>query len=238
MSNLLKNTVATVLGLCLMGTSASVTAAPAPTTSNGITTQTASAADAFPGYRDFLNIPAAQRDQVNLYYVLRIKRADPSQVHVTLTYKGATTPIHIQAGGRLSPLPTREQLNGGAQVAISGPEGAGVAVKIHPYSTQPNGRDYDAVGLVTGIRQGNATMSRVAGPLASLLPKLDRAYFIGGGQGTVELSNGQSAPLPRTTTAGEYPAGTPYFVPAQMSGAVKIHLSAPATLAHFDTPPK
>lgn len=238
MTQLLKNTAAAVLTLALLGGPASVMATPAPTTSNGITTQNASAADAFPGYRDFLNMPADQRSQVNLYYVLRIKRADPAKVHVTLTYRGVTTPIQILTGGRLSPLPTREQLNGGAQISISGPEGAGVAMKIHPYSTQPNGREYDAAGLATGIRQGNVAMTRIAGPLAMMVAKLDRVYFIGGGQGTAELGNGQSAPLPRTTTAGEYPAGTPYFVPSQMSGAVRIRLSAAATLAHFDTPPK
>lgn len=241
MSKLLKNlskSVALVVSLSLVGASVPAIAAPPPVTANGITTQTAAASDAFPGYKAFLNMPANQRSQVNLYYALRIKRTDPSKVHVTLTHAGKTTPIQIGAGGRLSPLPTREQLNGGATIKISGPEGAGVAMKIHPYSTQPNSQTYDAAGLATGIKQGNAATSQIAGPLALMLPKLDRVYFIGGGNGEVEFANGQKKPLPRTAQAGEYPAGTPYFVPSQMAGAAHIKLSAVPSIAHFDTPPK
>ena len=37
---------------------------------------------------------------------------------------------------------------------------------------------------------------------------------------------------------GEYPAGTPYFVPGQMGNTVKIHLSAAPLQVLLDNPPK
>ena len=84
---------------------------------------------------------------------------------------------------------------------------------------------------------GNAAVGKIAGAASFLVKKLDRVYFVGGGSGTVEVG-GQQKALPRTEAAGEYPAGTPYFVPSQFSGATRITLSNPASNALFDTAPK
>ncbi len=97
---------------------------------------------------------------------------------------------------------------------------------------------FGAGGLVTGIKQANNAMGKIAGALALMLPKLDRVYFIGGGNGVAQLANGQKVNLPRTAQAGEYPAGTPYYVPSQIGGAARIELSNPASLAHYDNAPK
>ncbi len=234
----MKSSMAAVMAAAVLGAAAPVLAQPAPTTVNGITTQNASASDAFPGLKGFLNMPIADRSQINVYYVLRIKHADPAAVHISMTYQGKTAPLTLQSDGRITPLPTRDQLNGGATVSISGPESANVAMKLHVFSTQPNGRSYDAGGLVTGIKQANNAMGKIAGALALMLPKLDRVYFIGGGNGVAQLANGQKVNLPRTAQAGEYPAGTPYYVPSQIGGAARIELSNPASLAHYDNAPK
>jgi hypothetical protein len=210
----------------------------AQTTTNGITTQEASASDAFPGLKGFLNLSAAERSQINVYYAVRIKRADPSAVKIILTQNGQSQPLHIGTGGRITPLPTREQLNGGAKVTISGPASGSYAMKLHVFSTQPNGKTYDAAALATGIKQGNAAMGKIAGALALMLPKLDRVYFVGGGSGEAEFANGQKKPLQKTTASGEYPAGTPYFVPSQMNGATRLTFSNMVSMAHYDNAPK
>ncbi|HVZ30048.1 MAG TPA: hypothetical protein VG839_06610 [Asticcacaulis sp.] len=210
---------------------------PPASTVNGITTQTASANDLFQGLQKFLNLPASDRSQVNVFYRLRIKHCDASQVSLSMNAGGQTIPMRIAADGRVTPLPTREQLNSGASVTISGPEACSVNPKIVVYSPQPSGRTYDAAGLTLGVKQGNAAMSKIAGVLALGMAKLDRAYFVGGGSGTVTVG-GQSKPLPRTTATGEYPAGTPYFVPSDMDGATSISLSATPSVVLFDTPPK
>ncbi len=240
MSKLMKSVSKSAFALLALGLLSAPLASPvlAQTTSNGITTQEAAASDAFPGLKGFLNLPAAERSQINLYYAARIKRADPSAVKITLTHNGQSQPLHVGADGRITPLPTREQLNGGAKIKISGPASGSYAMKLHVFSTQPNGKTYDAPALATGIKQANSAMGKIAGALALMLPKLDRVYFVSGGTGEVEFANGQKKPLPKTTSAGEYPAGTPYFVPSQMTGATKLHFSNTVSMAHYDNPPK
>lgn len=210
----------------------------AQTTTNGITTQEASASDAFPGLKGFLNLPAADRSQINVYYAVRIKHADPAAVKIVMTHNGQSQPLRVGPDGRITPLPTRDQLNSGARIRISGPASGSYAMKLHVFSPQSNGKTYDAAALATGVRQANSAMSRIAGPLALMLPKLDRVYFVGGGNGEAEFANGQKKPLPKTTSAGEYPAGTPYFVPSQMNGATRLTFSNTVSLAHYDNPPK
>lgn len=208
-----------------------------PVTQNGVTTQSAAASEAFPGLKTYVNLPAAERSQFNIYYIVRIKHADPSQVKITLTDNGRSQPLSILADGRISPLPTRDQLNNGAKISISGPTTGTYAMKIRVYSPQPAGRTYDAAGLALGVKQGNSAMSKAAGAASFLLKKLDRVYFIGGGNGTIEV-NGKAQALPRTAANGEYPAGTPYFVPAQMQGATRITLTATPSIVMLDTPSK
>ena len=210
---------------------------PPVTTQNGVSTQSAAAADAFPGLKGFLNLPASERSQISVYYTARIKNADPSQVHITLVDGGRSQTLNVARDGRITPLPTREQLNSGARITISGPATGTYAMRIHVYSTQSAGRSYDAAGLALGVRQGNAAMGKIAGALSMLLKKLDRVYFVGGGSGTV-LIDGQERPLPRTDGSGEYPSGTPYFQPSAFPGATKITLSNAPSIALFDNPPK
>ena len=204
---------------------------------NGMITNTGKASDAFPGLQKFLNLPAAERSQVNVYYNLRIKHCDASQVQATLNAAGKSVPLSIARDGRVTPLPTRDQLNNGATLTMTMPQTCTIGPKIKVYSTQPAGRAFDAAGLSQGIRQGNSAMSKIAGALAVTLKKLDRVYFVGSNDGTVEV-NGQAKPLPKTTAGGEYPTGTPFFVPSDMPGATKITLNRPASVALFDTPEK
>jgi hypothetical protein len=234
----MRTSVAALMALGLVATPAlAAHKLPPATTANGITTQTASAGDLFQGLQKFLDLPASERSQVNIFYRLRIKHCDAAQVSLSMTAGGQTVPLRIAGDGRVSPLPTREQLDGGATVTISGPESCSVNPKIVVYSPQPAGRSYDAAGLALGVKQGNAAMSKIAGVLALGMAKLDRVYFVGGGSGTVTVG-GQARPLPRTAENGEYPAGTPYFVPSDMAGATGITLSAAPSTALFDTPPK
>ncbi len=208
-----------------------------PALAQDMTTKTAAASDAFPGLRGFLGLAPADRSQINIFYTIRIKHGDASKASITLHDNGRDSAISIGAGGRLSPLPTRAQLDGGATVTVVYPTSATTAMKLHVFSTQPNGTTYDAAGLAQGVKQGNSAMSKIAGVLAFGLPKLDRVYFVGGGNGTVDIG-GRSQALPKTAADGEYPAGTPYFVPSQMGGATRIHLTGVPSVAMYDNAPK
>ena len=216
---------------------AMVAAAPLAVMAQDLTTKTANASDAFPGLKGFLSLAPADRSQINIYYTIRIKHGDASKASITMHDHGQSIPIHIGAGGRLSPLPTRDQLDGGATVTVVYPTNATTAMKLHVFSTQAATTTYDAGALTQGVKQGNNAMNKIAGVLAIGLPKLDRVYFVGGGNATVDVG-GQSRALPKTQGDGEYPAGTPYFVPSDMQGATRVHLSAAPSIAMYDNAPK
>jgi hypothetical protein len=208
---------------------------PPASSVNGMVTQNASASDAFPGYKGFLNLSPAERSQIDVYYLLRIKRCDATKVSATLNANGRAIPMRIAPDGRIEPLPTRAQMNSGASVTTVRPESCSVAMKLKVTTTQGMKTSYDAQGLAQGVDQGNSAMRKIAGILAITLDKLDRIYFIGGGDAVAVMSNGQKQPLPRTSGKGEYPAGTPYYVPGQMRGAARIELSRTPSNVLYDT---
>lgn len=208
---------------------------PPATSANGMVTQSASASDAFPGYKGFLNLSPAERSQIDVYYLLRIKRCDASKVSASLIDNGRTIPLHIAPDGRITPLPTRAQLTNGATVSTVRPESCTVAMKLKVTTQQGLKTSYDARSLAQGVDQGNSAMRKIAGILAIGLDKLDRIYFIGGGDGVAVMSNGQKQSLPRTSGKGEYPSGTPYYVPGQIRGAVRIELSQTPSNVLYDT---
>jgi hypothetical protein len=202
-----------------------------------IVTRTASASDAFQGYKGYLNLPVAQRNLFNVYYIVRIKNAAPGTVTAELLDQGKVSPIHFASDGRVSPLPTRDQLNRGAKVVFHAPKQASYAMKVRVFSTQPIARDYDAAGLAAGVRQANTALTHIAGIMAMAVPKLDRVYFPGGVGGTVRMSDGKEMPLPKALAGDDYPAGTPYFVPAKMPSAAHITLTKAPEAAMLAVPP-
>lgn len=209
-----------------------------PVTQNGITTQKAKASQTFPLLKGFLAMPIAQRDQIQLGYILRVKKAPLSSISATLTHQGATTPIIIAADGRITTLPSLAQMNDGAEVTISGPEKAAIAMKLKIYSTQGLKTTYDATGLAKGVTQGNDAARKIAGPIASIMPKLDRVYFVGASGANVEIAPNRTTALPTTSSNAEYPAGTPYFEPKRFATATKISFKKAPTSVLFDTAPK
>ena len=187
-----------------------------------------------PGLQGFLNLAPSEKSQFDIYYAVKIKHADTSGISLTMNDHGREIPLHMGPEGRISPMATREQVNGGATLTVVYPKEGSEALRLRVYSTQPAGREYDAQELALGINQANRAMAKVGGILVMALPRLDRVYFVGATSGTID---GQ--PLPTISREeNDAPAGTPYYAPSQMPGGTKIHLSNPARIALFSTPPK
>ncbi|MDI7774273.1 hypothetical protein [Asticcacaulis sp. EMRT-3] len=228
---------ASVMSLALLACAAPALATPRlppATTANGMVTQSAQASQAFLGYKSFLNLSPGERDLIDIYYVLRIKHCDASKVRATLNDNGRAIPLRIEGDGRITPLPTRAQLNSDATITTVRPETCSVAMKLKVTPAQGLRQSYDANGLAQGIQQGNDAMNKIAGILAFTLSKLDRVYFVGGGEAVATTASGPQR-LPKTTQNGEYPAGTPYFVPGDVKGATRIQLSHMPSKVLFDT---
>lgn len=234
MSFLPKTLAAALFGVAALSTvPAAVSAQGVP---NGMTADTRKISD-LPGLQGFLNLPLSQKSQFDIYYAVKIKHASTEGIRLTLNDHGREIPLHMGPDGRISPMPTREQVNSGDTLTVVYPQEASEALKLKVYSTQPNGREYDAQGLSLGINQANRAMAKVGGILVLALQRLDRVYFIGSRSGTLE-ANGQTQTLPIFEGDNEIPAGTPYYVPSQMPDGVKIHLSNAPRIALFSTPRK
>ena len=231
MSVLSKTLAIAVIGMAAL--SALPLTAGAADLPDGMTSDTRKISD-LPGLQGFVNLPPSEKSQFDIFYAIRIKHASTTGIRLTLNDRGRELPLHMGPDGRISPMPTREQVNGGATLTVVYPKEASEALKLKVFSTQPNGRDYDAQGLGLGISQANRAMAKVGGILVLALPKLDRVYFVGSNSGT--LDSGQ--PLPKAQGDNDAPDGTPYYVPSQMGAATRIHLSNAPRIALFSTPPK
>jgi len=231
MSSLSKTIAIATLGAAILGAVPAMVSAQ--TTSAGMVTDTRKLTE-LPGLQGFLNLALPDKSQFDIFYAVKIKHASTDGVTLTLNDRGQEIPVHMAKDGRISPMPTREQVNSGDTLTVTYPQEASESLKLRVFSTQPNGREYDAQGLALGINQANRAMAKVGGILVMALPRLDRVYFIGANSGAID---GQ--PLPTTSRDdNEAPAGTPYYAPSQMPGGAKIHLSNPARIALFSTPPK
>ncbi len=228
MSSLSKTLLAAVLGAAVLSTVPIMAAAR--DLPDGMTTDTRKVSE-LPGLQGFLNLPAADKSQFDIFYAVKIKHASTDGIKLTLNDHGREVPLRMGPDGRISPMPTREQVNGGATLTVVYPKEASEALKLRVFSTQPAGHDYDAQGLNLGISQANRAMAKIGGILVAALPKLDRVYFVGARSGTID-----DQPLPLFRGDNEVPAGTPYYVPSDTPNGAKIHLSNAPSIALFANP--
>lgn len=189
-----------------------------------------------PGIGGYYKLTTAERSQFAIFYAVKIKHASLADASATITDNGKRVPVRFGANGRIEPMPTREQVTNGATLTVTYPASANVAMKLRVYSTQGPGHAYDAPGLALGVKQANKAMAKIGGLLVVALPRLDRVYFVGAGTGTVE-AGGKTLALPVFKGDNEIPPGTPYFVPAQLPAATKIHLANAPSNAFFATAP-
>jgi hypothetical protein len=182
-------------------------------------------ADSFPGLKKFLSLPKSERDKADLIYFVKIKRGSLSQVSMTLTEGGNTQRLTIMPDGRIFPLPTLAQMNNGARITVTSPEGVFPSLRGRSVSTLPQSTVYDASALRAGLDQSNRVSAKVAGAMTSFLPKLDQVFFVGATSATAVMADGSSRALPATEPNWSYPQGTPIYVPDAMPGVVSIRLN-------------
>ncbi|WP_155908260.1 hypothetical protein [Asticcacaulis sp. YBE204] len=185
-----------------------------------------SADQAFPFLSKFLAVPVSERDEMTVAYLLKIKNGSARDGSIVLKHNGQSQKLSILGDGRISPLPTLSQLRGGARIVVSGPKDMSVAMKVRIYATETPAKTMPAAPLIKAVDQTSRVLKKIAGALYALTPKPDRLYFVGAGNGRVTLADGSVKILPKTAVADAYPAGTPYFVPADYQGAVSFTFDA------------
>jgi len=203
--------------LCLSPMTAGLMAAP---TATEMTQREVAADQAFPFLSKFLALPAAERNEITLAYVLKIKTGLQG-ASIVLKHNGQSQKLNIQPDGRITPLPTLAQLRGGARVIVTGPA-KGVAMRVRVYASEPIAKTMPAAPLYKAVQQADSAMRKVGGVLAMTQPKPDRLYFAGSVNARVVMADGSQKALPKSTHADAYPAGTPYLVPGDYPDAVSV----------------
>lgn len=194
----------------------------AQTTQDGVYRNEVAADRAFPLLKGFLGLPVAERNAINLNYVLRIKNGNPKDARILLKHQGQETKLNILADGRISPLPTLAQMNSGARIEVTGPSDMSVAMRLRVYATAKPAKTMPTAPLAKAVDQTNRVARKVGGVMALAIPKQDRVFFDGAGNGTVTLSDGSTRALPKTPRNDVVPAGTPFFVPADFKNATSV----------------
>ncbi|MDC7683480.1 hypothetical protein PQU92_09350 [Asticcacaulis sp. BYS171W] len=180
-----------------------------------------SADQAFPFLSKFLALPIAERDEITVAYLLKIKNGSARDGSIILKHNGQSQKLSILGDGRITPLPTLAQLRGG-KIVLTGPKDMSVAMKVRIYATETPAKTMPAAPLIKAVDQSGRVLKKIAGALFALAPKPDRVYFVGAGNARVVMADGSQKILPRSAVADAYPAGTPYFVPSEYQGAVSF----------------
>jgi hypothetical protein len=165
----------------------------------------------------------AERSQFTLGYALR-KDGKPATVDVTLVEaNGRRTPLPIDAEGRFLRVPTAAQLAGKPQVAIDVAAGK-VAVAMLVESTAKPAAEMSVAPFAPGMAQVNAVVTAKLGMLASLVPKVTRATFVGAPSGKAVMADGREVVLPLSKDG-------PTFDPVALKGARSLRF--PSVPAHI-----
>lgn len=178
----------------------------------------------FPYYDRYLKLPAADRTRWSLSYRLMV--SDKPATGVKLWYSGAAgrTPVSISPDGRVSPLPTPEQIKAKTMIAAA-PVGTKFSVNLDVVPSIAPAAVLDARELAAAADQATRGAKKAAGPLGLAVPRFERIWFNGASGGTVETPTGVK-PLP---TRGA--KATPYFDPAAWPGATEVRFqTAPVRL--------
>jgi len=185
------------------------------------------AAKAFPYLEKFLKVPAGERARVRLGYTLSLNDKPLANLKATLIEaNGARTPLPVNASGAFERLPTLAQLEGGAKLALDLPEDAKVGTTLN-FATQLNpATDYDTRDLTATVTEANTVISRAAGPMGMLLPKMTGIAFVKAAGGVAVFADGRTQPLPLIKE-------TPYFRPENFKGAVRVKLTKSPTKVGF-----
>jgi hypothetical protein len=133
--------------------------------------------------------------------------------------------LPVASDGRVELLPSLADLKARVHVLMQAPEGAKVSETLDLMSAQPLRADYAATDFNVGLEQVNRAVSKIAGPLSLMAPKMTKVVFVGAGSGEIIDAAGHASPLPVT-------ADGPAFSPTTTPNARAIRLArAPSRIA-------
>lgn len=198
-------------------------AAAIPTLAWAGAAKSVSLTKAFPYLDAFLTYPAAKRSRFYIAFFARRNGKPAPDFRATIVGPGGQrTPLALDRDGRVTRLPTLEELHGGGTLEFDDAAG-GVRLGLELRPAAPISTHVDPADLNLSIAQANAAAASIAGVMSFVVPKLDTVYFPGAGGGQTVFAGGRAAPLP--ITVNQIVGPMPYFTPASSAGARDVVLA-------------
>ncbi len=179
------------------------------------------AAKLFPYYQNYLELPAAERDQFRMAFFLT---AAEGPLTATLKRPGGDVPLTLGARGEISPLPTLADLKT-AQVELTAHDGVKLNAMIELVEAMAPAQTLDATTLKKGIDQARNGARKAAGLLGAMVPDYESVCFVGAGSGNVILADGKTVPLKVSAAPNNPQHPNPCFTPADMPTARQVVLA-------------
>lgn len=157
----------------------------------------------FSKLQDYYSLPASQRSRFRVFYVIAAK---PGPLPPVMLQSGAARRVFsMSSSGRVLDPPTAAELASDAKVIVPG-GGQKFSSRIELEPILAAGPEYAVADASAAVSQANAAISKFAGPLALVLPKLKGVRFLApetAAGATVSAAGARSA-LPYRNGAFEF----------------------------------
>ncbi len=189
--------------------------------------KTVPAGKALPFLGSYLKVPPAERSRVKLTYAIRHDGQTVPNLKATLVEKNGTrTPLPVNADGYFERLPTLAQLDAGADIAFDVPPDFKMGAMMSFGTQLKPAVEYDVRELTATVDEANTVIGKAAGPMAFMAPKMSGTTFPKADGGVAVFADGHTQPLPLIKE-------TPFFLPADFKGAVRVKLTKTPTKVGF-----
>jgi hypothetical protein len=190
---------------------------------------------AFPYLAAYLALPAAERSRFYLAYrAMRDKHPALDARATLIAASGVRTPLLFDRIGAVARLPSLAEMKSAANVEFdSAPFQLGIELRC---ATVPSTR-IDVAELAASLAQVNSAVTKLAGPLSLIVPKLTAAFFPDAVGAQALMGDGRLVALP--VFAAPIIGQVPYIEPSVLAGARMVMLArAPSRIVLGGHPKK
>jgi hypothetical protein len=143
----------------------------------------------------FYALPAAQRDKVLVYALLKPvnKAISPADVKLAVVHAGGRQPLPLDARGRTLIVPNAKWLADDAKIWTSLPQGEKMSLGFDLGAVLPESLQWDYASVMGSLPQANAAIGKLAGALSLFVPKMKSVIFKFGkpAQMTIHANGGE-----------------------------------------------
>jgi hypothetical protein len=181
----------------------------------------------FPYLDAFLKVPQGERSHVRVdYYVLRDGKPPVGLQAWFVAPNGQRSPANMTGDGRFLRIPTLAELQSGLQVAFNVDAGVKMGIRLELGPAVHPAQEMEARELAVSIDEVNKVISKAAGPMSLVAPKMAQVICVGAPNGVAVFPDGHTQPLAVFR-------GQAAYNPFAVRGAARVRLIKPPSRLVF-----